>query len=77
MADLSLIPDADWREAERRAAVIRPLTELERRPNRPSRQLDSGGGNTAQDFDTSLQSTLENDTFEPLAKLRRREEFSA
>jgi hypothetical protein len=32
MADLSLIPDADWREAERRAAVIRPLTELERRP---------------------------------------------
>ena len=35
MADLSLIPDADWREAERRAAVIRPLTELERRPRHP------------------------------------------
>ena len=32
MADLSLIPDADWREAERRAAVIRPIAELERRP---------------------------------------------
>jgi putative transposase len=32
MADLSLISDADWREAERRAAVIRPLTEFERRP---------------------------------------------
>jgi putative transposase len=32
MADLSVIPDADWREAERRAAVIRPLAELERRP---------------------------------------------
>ena len=32
MADLSLILDADWREAKRRAAVIRPLTELERRP---------------------------------------------
>jgi putative transposase len=32
MADLSLIPDADWREAERRAAVIRPLAALDRRP---------------------------------------------
>jgi putative transposase len=32
MADLSVIPDADWREAERRAAVIRPLAQLERRP---------------------------------------------
>ena len=32
MADLSVIPDADWREAERRAEVIRPLAELERRP---------------------------------------------
>ena len=32
MADLSLIPDGAWREAERRAAVIRPLAECERRP---------------------------------------------
>ena len=32
MADLSVIPDADWLEAERRAAVIRPLAQLERRP---------------------------------------------
>jgi putative transposase len=32
MADLSVISDADWLEAERRAAVIRPLAQLERRP---------------------------------------------
>ena len=32
MTDLSLISDSDWREAERRAAVIRPLAALERRP---------------------------------------------
>ena len=32
MADLSLISDAAWREAQRRAEVIRPLAELERRP---------------------------------------------
>ena len=32
MADLSLIPEAAWREAERRAAVIRPLAERARRP---------------------------------------------
>jgi len=32
VADLSLIPDGAWREAERRAAVIRPLAECERRP---------------------------------------------
>jgi hypothetical protein len=32
MADLSLIPEAAWREAERRAEVIRPLAERERRP---------------------------------------------
>jgi len=28
LADLSLIPDEDWREAERRAAVIRPSRNL-------------------------------------------------
>jgi len=32
MADLSLISDAAWREAQRRAEVIRPLAGLERRP---------------------------------------------
>ena len=32
MADLSLIPDVDWREAQRRAEVIRPLAECARRP---------------------------------------------
>jgi putative transposase len=32
MADLSLIPEAAWREAERRAEVVRPLAERERRP---------------------------------------------
>lgn len=32
MADLSLIPERAWREAERRAAVIRPLAERERWP---------------------------------------------
>jgi putative transposase len=32
MADLSLISDAAWREARRRAEVIRPLAERERRP---------------------------------------------
>jgi putative transposase len=32
VADLALIPDAAWREAERRAAVIRPLAERARRP---------------------------------------------
>ena len=32
MADLSLISDAAWREAQRRAEVIRPLAELMRRP---------------------------------------------
>ena len=32
MADLPLISDAAWREAERRSAVIRPLAERERRP---------------------------------------------
>ena len=33
MADLSLIPEAAWREAQRRADVIRPLAERERRPH--------------------------------------------
>jgi hypothetical protein len=51
MADLSLISDAAWREAQRRAEVIRPLAELERRPRAEAH------------FGTSLQSTLENDTF--------------
>ena len=32
MADLALIPDAAWREAQRRAAVIRPLAERGRWP---------------------------------------------
>ncbi len=32
VADLSLIPDVDWREAQRRAEVIRPLAECARRP---------------------------------------------
>ena len=32
MADLSLIPEAACREAERRAAVVRPLAERERWP---------------------------------------------
>jgi len=32
MSDLSLIPEAAWREAQRRAEVIRPLAERERRP---------------------------------------------
>jgi len=31
MVDVSLIPDADWREAQRRADVIRPLTECAHR----------------------------------------------
>ena len=34
MANLSLIPEAAWREAQRRAEVIRPLAELDRRPRR-------------------------------------------
>src|SRR5579884_3877219 len=33
MPDLSLIPEATWREAERRAEVIRPLAERERWPH--------------------------------------------
>jgi|1186.fasta_scaffold1067418_2 hypothetical protein len=32
MADLSLIPEAAWHEAERRADVICPLAGRERRP---------------------------------------------
>lgn len=32
MVDLSAIPEAAWREAQRRAEVIRPLAEAERRP---------------------------------------------
>jgi putative transposase len=32
MADLSLIPEAAWNEARRRAEVIRPLADRERRP---------------------------------------------
>jgi hypothetical protein len=32
MADLSLIPEAAWCEAERRAEVVRPLVERERWP---------------------------------------------
>ena len=32
MADLSLIPEAAWHEAERRADVICSLAERERRP---------------------------------------------
>ena len=32
MADLSLVSDAAWRKAQRRAEIIRPLAELERRP---------------------------------------------
>jgi putative transposase len=32
MADLSLIPEAAWREAERRAGVVRPLAERSRWP---------------------------------------------
>jgi hypothetical protein len=33
MADLSLIPEAAWREAERRAGVVRPLAEQGRWPH--------------------------------------------
>jgi putative transposase len=32
MVDLALISDAAWREAQRRAEVIRPLAERGRRP---------------------------------------------
>jgi putative transposase len=32
MADLSLIPEAAWREAQRRAEVVRPLAERGRWP---------------------------------------------
>jgi putative transposase len=32
MADLSLIPETAWREARRRAEVVRPLAQRERRP---------------------------------------------
>src|SRR3954451_23601182 len=32
MADLSLIPEAAWREAQRRAEVVRPLAEQGRWP---------------------------------------------
>ena len=32
MADLSLIPEASWSEARRRAEVIRPLAERDHRP---------------------------------------------
>lgn len=32
MADLSLIPEAAWREAQRRAEIVRPLAERLRRP---------------------------------------------
>jgi hypothetical protein len=64
MADLSLIPEAAWREAERRAEVVRPLVERERwprhlvqaaaavRPRFPSAEVE---------FGILLKSTLEND----------------
>ena len=32
MSDLSLVPEAAWREAQRRAEVIRPLVERGSRP---------------------------------------------
>jgi len=32
MSDLSLVPEAAWREAQRRAEVIRPLAERGSRP---------------------------------------------
>ncbi len=32
MPDLSLVSEAAWREAQRRAEVIRPLAERESRP---------------------------------------------
>jgi len=32
MSDMSLVPEAAWREAQRRAEVIRPLAERDSRP---------------------------------------------
>jgi hypothetical protein len=52
MVDMTLVPEAAWREARRRAGVVRPQRQ---RSYPPRRTIE-------EDFGKPLKPTLENDT---------------